>query len=227
MANATSIQPLIVVFNGDESQLRSEREVIKKSLVGTRFSNRLASCIAPIKVAGFRSRAVAAEYIGANPMAEVVLIVSDSIGFKPPKAGLVAELRKRFSRSATIAYSEGLSTDEIYILQNKYQLIDRHVHRREGLDELVAACKECLDRYYYDPMLETVRHYLGRCDDPESPILSNGDREFSAKELYLEMVKGTNIGNAFLQEWRGLLKQAIEPSIATSAKGAVSKKKAK
>jgi DNA-binding response OmpR family regulator len=147
--------------------------------------------------------------ISGDPKLEPYLVITDWIGTEPLKTSFVVRIRTNYPRTKIILYSGRATLEDVVYLQNTKELIDRYIHKDEGIERLLRVGESCFKKYEEDPILSSVRFYLFRCKNPKEPFTVIDNKHYSLIDIYWEMVRGTEIGKITQQAWQSLLSEAI------------------
>lgn len=192
MAKSKVSTAFVAVLDGD---VQTARLVAK----GLRLNLQL------VKVEAFWKARDAWNKICSNPRIEPYVIVTDWIGTVPVKTSFLARIRANYPRTQIILYSGRVAPETVVRLQNVEGLIDRYVTKEDGIECLLQTAESCFRQYKNNPVLSSVRLYLSRCRNPEVPFTVIGNREYSAVDMYWEMVRGTEMGKVAEEGWQSLL----------------------
>lgn len=162
-----------------------------------------------VRVGAFCTAREAWKKISSDPKIEPYVVVTDWIGTIPTRTSFVARIRAKYTRTQIILYSGKAEPEAVVHLQNTEGLIDKYVNKADGIECLLQVAEACFRKYKSDPILSSLRLYLSRCKNPEAPFTIIEHKEYSAVDMYWEIVRGTEMGEAAEKGWQSLLTRGL------------------
>lgn len=195
MAKSQLPQPAVVVLDPDRP-------------LANAVARRLRSDLPGVKVIAFRDRSAAWQALKAQRKLELHVVITDTIGVLPRARCFVRWVARSYPRCKIVLFAGEASSEDVVSLQNDQRLIDRYVKKDYGIDKLAEVARDYSALYQQDPILDSLRRYLGQCRYPQASFMQMGSKKYSLVDIYWEIVRKSDVGILMEDVWRSLLIKA-------------------